>query len=764
MLQQITDSRSTIASPDASSASMAPHATGQRDKGVQSACNSCSRDIDDEQNAWPLTSFPVLTGLRPKERVPEINSFVFRTATNFGDLQNITSSLGVNPITALQAAWAVILTIYTAVQDNVVFLTAFDLAACHEADRKVEDAVVATSAGIAQGSAKGVPDSKGISLKQFAVARAFPHPLSRRDEHLSTVRSQRSENGSVIALNGLNCPQCEAAASILSHELLNSGETAVALVAQPCPKGRLEVKVLYNDLFLGDDSAKTMLQQLDDILAFILKHPAEPLESSAGAVHERLLSISNEGPQHGLGPDISPQYLHTQFESFAREEPDRIALDFRTCLSTDISNENTVWTYGQLDEKADILARHLLTQPYPLAGGIMPICMERRPELYVAVLGALKAGTAWCPIDPFFPIRRRHDLIARTGSKLLLVAGQDIASITQGIPRGVATIDISSLKEDGFSDRMEKLSAKIGNLAYLIWTSGTTGEPKGVPISHEAAVTSMISLQKSIPSDVVGGNVRCLQFSQFTFDVFVQDLFYTWGVGGTIISSTRGLILGSFAELATKTRATHCHLTPAFAASVPRERCPTLEVITMIGEKLTQAVADDWSKDMRAYNTYGPAEATVVSTLRRFGADGDEVQSGNIGFPLPSVSCFVMRDGHPLMRQGIGELALGGPQLSQGYWKDPERSMGRFVWNEHLSTHLYMTGDVVRQMYDGSLEFVGRTDDLIKIQGIRVELSEIGFALRSCHELVEQVEVQYLAREDRPSKAIVAFLAAPGLR
>ncbi|KAL8742534.1 MAG: hypothetical protein Q9184_008241, partial [Pyrenodesmia sp. 2 TL-2023] len=205
---------------------------------------------------------------------------------------------------------------------------------------------------------------------------------------------------------------------------------------------------------------------------------------------------------------------------------------------------------------------------------------------------------------------------------------------------------------------------------------------------------------------------------------------------------------------------THAHLTPAFAASVSRESCPTLEVVTMIGEKLTPNVADDWSKDCRLYNTYGPAEATVVATLRLVPPE-DMVQSANVGIPLPSVSAFVIRNGEVIMRNGIGELALAGPQLSNGYWKDPTKTKDRFIWNERLQTTLYMTGDIVRQLYDGTFEFVGRTDDLIKIQGIRVELSEIAFALRSCHPQVQQVEVCFLGRPDRPLKVVVCFLAAP---
>lgn len=270
-------------------------------------------------------------------------------------------------------------------------------------------------------------------------------------------------------------------------------------------------------------------------------------------------------------------------------------------------------------------------------------------------------------------------------------------------------------------------------------------------------------LHQCIPSNVKQGNVRCLQFSQFTFDVFVQDLFYTWGVGGTLISSDRATMLGNFAELATETKATHAHLTPAFASSVSRQTCPTLEVVTMIGEKLTQNVANDWGRDLRAYNTYGPAETTVVSTLRQFRGVVDPIPSSNVGLPMPSVTAVVIRDGSPVARGESGELALGGPQLSHGYWKDPTKTSEKFVWNLHMSTTLYMTGDVVRMSEDGSIDFIGRTDDLIKVQGIRIELSEIAFSIRACHSMVQQVEVQYLNRSDRPANVIVAFLAAPQL-
>lgn len=260
------------------------------------------------------------------------------------------------------------------------------------------------------------------------------------------------------------------------------------------------------------------------------------------------------------------------------------------------------------------------------------------------------------------------------------------------------------------------------------------------------------------------GKVRCLQFSQPTFDVFVQDLFYTWGLRGTVISATKDIMLGSFAQLSNETKATHVHLTPAFATIVPRRNIKTLQAITMIGEALPQAVADDWGQEIKAYNTYGPAEVSVVSTVRQFGSCYNNFKSTNIGFTLPSVAAFVVNDGRVIMRGGVGELALAGPQVARGYWKDPTKTREQFLWNDSAQAHIYMTGDIVRQLYDGSFEFVGRRDDLVKLAGMRVELSEISFAVAQCHPTVEQVVTMHMARSDRPTKVIVVFLSVPKLQ
>ena len=711
----------------------------------------------------PLTPFPSLTGLRSRTKIAENKSLTIGTRIAFANLQNATASLDVLPLAALQAAWAVILSTYTAAQDDVIYTSLIPYPASQTSHTPEEDAVYAIRTRIClrnpQRSCQKTNDS---ILKHLTKANELALCRSKESVPRAARLEQRSSNGTSVTLKTKNSRGDEDSVLKLSHGPIEGEKLAVCIVAWPDDADSLKLKVLYSDLVLNETGALIMLKQLEDVLVFILENPEKSTSDSLTAIRSPLLSILNETSKESTDTVAQVPQLHAQFESTARYSPHRVALDFRKSIDSSKSSENITWTYEQLNDRAENFAKHLINRFGQLTDDVVPICMAKCPELYVAILGILKTGGAWCPIDPSFPARRRYDLIARTGARILVVGEQHSVDSSNGIPRGVIIVDMAYLPKS-VPERDTASSMKRGSLAYLIWTSGTTGDPKGVPIHHKAAVTSMRALQRSIPIDVTGGIVRCVQFSQFTFDVFVQDLFYTWGVGGTLISSTREIMLGSFPELVTQSNATHAHLTPAFAASVRRERCPTLEVVTMIGEKLPQSVADDWSQDMRAFNTYGPAETAVVSTLRQFGAPGDELQSENIGFPLPSVSAFVMHDHLPIMRQGIGELALGGSQLSKGYWKDPKRSSERFVWNEQYSKHLYMTGDLVRQLYDGSLEFLGRTDDLIKIQGIRIELSEIGFSLRSCHPLIEQIETQYLDRQDRPSKVIVAFLAAPTL-
>ena len=632
----------------------------------------------------PLTPFPSLTGLRSRTKIAEFKSLTIGTRIAFAHLQNATASLDALPLAALQAAWAVVLSTYTAAQDDVIYTSLIPFPACQTSHPPEEDAFYASRTRVClRDPQRSRQETNDSILKHLTESNELALRRSKNLVPRAARFEQRSRNGTSVIFKSKNSRSDDDSVLKLNPGPIEGEELAVRIVGWPDDADSLNLKVLYSDLVLNQTGALVMLKQLEDVLVFVLENPEGSIADSLTGIRSPLLSILNETSKESTNLVVQVPQLHAQFENTARDNPHRAALEFRKNIDTSKSSENITWTYEQLNHRAESFAKHLINRFGYLTDVVVPICMAKCPELYVAVLGILKTGGAWCPIDPSFPPRRRHDLIARTGARILIVGGQESVDDSNGIPQGVITVDIANLPKSA-PECNAVSSIKRGSLAYLIWTSGTTGDPKGVPIHHKAAVTSMRALQKSIPIDVTGGIVRCVQFSQFTFDVFVQDLFYTWGVGGTLISSTREIMLGSFPELVTQSNTTHAHLTPAFAASVRRERCPTLEVVTMIGEKLPQSVADDWGQDMRAFNTYGPAETAVVSTLRRFGAPGDELQSENIGFPLPSVSALIMHDNLPTMRQGIGELALGGAQLSHGYWNDPKRSSERLFGTSNI--------------------------------------------------------------------------------
>ena len=654
-----------------------------------------------------LTPFPRLTG----RRSDGISSIVESTSHQFNflhsDLQASAAKLDVSPQIILQVAWAFLLSLCTG-SEQIAFLS-LPYSPSNQSDPYL------SAFGI---SAVDLAETDLANGNRIVWDRVTPSSVLVRANELRR-EEQSISKASLLDLRGLDTGHNQNDRH--DHDWRDPVGHIVAAICLRFYGGQDEnvsARLSYTDQVLDRAAADQLLKDLEDLLC--------------GAIWEHGDRL--HGLQDKLFPCIAPlqgsasSALHSQFEENAKIYPDRIAIDFRRDLGTKISERNTTWTYGELNEKAEIFAYNLRKNFAIRPNQVVPTCMERCPELYLSVLGILKAGAGWCPIDPSFPVRRRQKLIARTDTRVVVVNNESPAD---GFPTECKKLNIATCSAGPISlSDQNRPSIKGSDLAYLIWTSGTTGEPKGVPIHHEAALTSMRSLQVAIPSETRSGNpLRCLQFARFTFDVFIQDLFYTWGLGGTVISSESTTVVGSFAELATKAEATHAHLTPAFAASVPRLKCPTLEVVTMIGEKLIDNVTDEWSQGIRLFNTYGPAETAVVATVKEI-CHGDLVKSANIGYPLPSVATFVLRDGKPVETTNcMGELALSGPQLSEGYWCDEQRSKGRFVWNDELHTVIYLTGDTVRRIHNGSLEFVGRDDDLVKIHGVGVDLGEITSAL-----------------------------------
>ncbi|KAF4951973.1 hypothetical protein FGADI_7089 [Fusarium gaditjirri] len=551
---------------------------------------------------------------------------------------------------------------------------------------------------------------------------------------------------------------------------------------------RVVFKLTYRDETFSDTSATCIVKQFAALTETILKSlPDDLVQSLPARIDRSLLSAEGtipvtEGSLDDLTRELRDraQLLHAQFEDQAASTPDLLALSFYSSLDA----APVEMSYAELDARANGLANILREQDID----IIPICMERSVELYVAVLAILKAGSAWCPIDTTSPVQRRTSLIARAQSKVLLTTTESLSLVEPCLAQD-ALKDVQVILVDKYNDHSTSVRAKPRNsiskitgqdLAYLLWTSGTTGEPKGVMIQHSAAAQAMRDLQVLVEHDD-REQVRTLQLSAYSFDVFVQDLFYTWGLAGSVISGTRELVLGTFTEFIWKSRPTHAHLTPSFGASIAVQELKgsTLQYVTFIGEKLTEDVAEAWAHPditTRAYNTYGPAENAVVSTMRQFfGKSRDTAKAANVGFPLDHCTAYAVREVETpqgtkrwelVPRYGVGELALGGAQVGKGYLANEAKTTKAFIQGgPGIDERIYLTGDLVR-LNDHGFEFLGRNDDLVKITGIRIELSEISAACASLKDddaAVEHVETLYLQRPGAPAgndnKVVVTFVS-----
>lgn len=434
-------------------------------------------------------------------------------------------------------------------------------------------------------------------------------------------------------------------------------------------------------------------------------------------------SFLGSPPRFGHPKHSSPAQLQEVFEHRADLVPERIALEY----------ESTRITYRELDEAANQLARYLIR----LGAGpetCVALWLPRSQNAYVALLGILKSGAAYVPIDPEYPTDRVEYILHDSRSTIAIVSAEFAERIGdfRGTVVRLGSDDSPILEESTARVDQRDIPLQPENLCYVIYTSGSTGKPKGVQIEHRNAVHLVLTEAAHFG---VREDDRVFQGFSLAFDASVEELWLAWSSGATLVAATPDMIhAGPDLPLAlTRMEISVLSCVPTLLAMMEGD-LPTVRLLIVGGEACSSDLVARWCRPgRRMFNTYGPTEATVIATW----TECDPCRPVTIGEPLPGYSAFVMDENGTALGPGEpGELYLGGAGLARGYLGRDDLTKERFVTNSPVPgakpQRLYRTGDLTRWTVAGELEFLGRIDGQVKLRGFRVELSEIESELIRC--------------------------------
>ncbi|CCU74732.1 nonribosomal peptide synthetase/nonribosomal siderophore peptide synthase [Blumeria hordei DH14] len=511
-------------------------------------------------------------------------------------------------------------------------------------------------------------------------------------------------------------------------------DCAVSLEVVSHADNRFSLHLSFGVDLIPVEQARIILEQYEVLLLDILSNP-DNICASTPQSPINILSVT--APKN---PFIScpVTLLHQFVERGARLYPEKVALEFVTNFdSNNISRE--CWKYEELNDCSNQVANYLLDRHIG-PGNMVATCFDKCAEASFAFIGILKAGCVYLALDPTAPIDRLKFILKDSNAKILLTSGKFKKKLA-----GLANIDIIDFDRSlalSYSKKSPKLVRSIEpeDTSYCLYTSGTTGTPKGCLITHENAVQFMLAFSK-IFEGRWNDDSKYLQFASFHFDVSVMEQFWSWSEGLCVVSAPRDLILEDLSGAIQKLGITHIDLTPSLAQLLHPNDVPSLcrGAFVVGGEKLKQEILDLWGKHECIYNGYGPTEATIGCTMYPRVPENGNIS--NIGPAYINVGSFVLAPGTEslVLRGGVGELCISGKLVGKGYLNLPDLTAEKFPTLKVFNERVYRTGDLVRILHDGSFNFIGRVDDQVKLRGQRLELNEINEVIKqikSIHEVV----------------------------
>jgi surfactin family lipopeptide synthetase C len=550
-------------------------------------------------------------------------------------------------------------------------------------------------------------------------------------------------------------------------DITNTERNSYPLALVAIPTQELTLKTIYDSRRYDAETITRMMEHLQTLLQSIINQPDAPLAQLSLLTEAERRHLLLDWNQTTAAFPLS-SCIHHLFEAQARRSPHALAARSASPLPSGL----TSLTFAQLDERANQLAHFLLASGIG-SQRVVALLLDHSCETLIAILGILKAGCAYLPLDPAHPPARMAFALAEAEAALLITThslheqlgagitahlptlpsagsahsasshsgnGSASTSVSASLPP-VLTLDTDWHRCAALPATAPSLSLSSSSAAYLIYTSGSTGQPKGVVIEHASLVNYIcwaqsVYLHDSADSDAPAD---CALYSSLAFDLTVTSLFLPLVSGQTVWLYPQQDAAPSLLQVMADNRVHLLKLTPSHLSLIREadNRHSQIRCLIVGGEalstELAHAVSQSFGHQVEIYNEYGPTEATVGCMLYRYDADADQRAWVPIGRPAANTQIYIL-DGQlePTAEHVTGELYIGGAGVARGYLKRPDLTAERFVpdpFGGREGGRLYRTGDRARRLADGNIEYLGRIDQQVKIRGFRIEPEEIRVAL-----------------------------------
>ncbi|KAK1996788.1 amino acid adenylation domain-containing protein [Colletotrichum falcatum] len=673
----------------------------------------------------PASCFPAA----PKQGHQSFARAVVRDETAL----DLDPSAGVTTSTLVRAAWAIMVSHFSASDDVVFGATVSGRHAPLDDIESIEGPTIAS-----------VPVR--VRLDQDMAVLGFLHQI--QDQATSMIPFEQAGIQRIKSLNEDTRRACEFQNLLVVQAGGGGGwdETGPGPLGKPVYReeyttfpvtcevwlypGRVEFATHVDEevtsrVFVAQaiEAVKVILAQL----AWAASRPDSGLKL-AGLVYDQFTG-SAEKCSRGHAAAKAASTLHGIITKQCRLQPERDAIvSTKDCIS-----------YAALESMSSVLAIQLAEHGVS-PGEMVPLCFEKSVWTVVAMLAVLKAGAAFVPLDPSQPISRLREVAAQVEARLALVSEFQAKATDLGLGARIV-VDRDSIEGLVKSPSHKRLisHSEPDCPAYVIFTSGSTGAPKGVVVSHSAFASGAAAHGSALG---VSCDHRVLQFSAYSFDASLFEILTTLIHGGTVLVPTEKERLEAIGEFIERHHVNFALLTPSVARIIEPTEVSSVQTLVLGGEAPDQLVVEKWlDAGTRLFNAYGPSECSVIAACYSCSHGTDP---RTIGLPVGCSSLIVDPDDESALAPegGVGELLIGGPILADGYLKNPERTCSAFITTPAWSTgaqpgvgrRFYKTGDLVKRTEDGNMVYVGRKDSQVKVHGQRVELEDVESNLACCLE------------------------------